>query len=75
MKKPRFKLLLWLGLGASVLGVSYCTLGLIQLASYSAGPNFPKDLALFRMKLWLFLMLLCAGIATVFGIKLWRMNR
>ena len=74
-KRTVKRLLLWLYLAISLLGIVYGVLGLIQLASYSGGPNFQRDVALYRMKLWLSMIGVFAGMAVVSGVWIWRMNK
>jgi hypothetical protein len=57
------KLILRVGIFVAIIGVVYCVLGLIQLASYSAGPNYPKELATQRLWLWL----LGLGLSIIVG--------
>jgi uncharacterized membrane protein len=58
------KLILRVGIFVAIVGVVYCVLGLIQLASYSAEPNYPKDLATQHFRLWLLGM----GLSIIVGI-------
>lgn len=69
------KRLLWAGVLGALLASVYCLLGIVQLGSYSAGPNYPRDLALERFKLWLAGMLLFLALAGVFLIMLWRARK
>ena len=41
-----------IGLVLAIVGMAYCVMGLVQLASYSAGPNYPKDLATKHFWYW-----------------------
>jgi|CXWL01.1.fsa_nt_gi uncharacterized membrane protein len=58
------KLILRVGIFVAIVGVVYCVLGLIQLASYSAGPNYPKELATQHFNLWLLGM----GLSIIVGV-------
>jgi hypothetical protein len=47
------RVILAISLGIAILGIAYCLMGLIQLASYSAGPNYPKELAVKHFWYWI----------------------
>lgn len=47
------KLVLRVGILIAIVGVIYCVFGMLQLASYSAGPNYPSELATQHFRLWL----------------------
>lgn len=72
---PTRKRLLWVGVVVALLASLYCALGIVQLASYSAGPNYPRELALARFKLWLAAMLGFLALAGVFLAMLWRIRK
>jgi len=59
------RVVLGIGLVIAVLGMSYCVMGLIQLASYSAGPNYPKELATKHFWYWISAL----GFSLIFGIS------
>ena len=66
------KLVFRVGLLIAIVGVVYCVLGMIQLASYSAGPNYPRELATQHFRLWLLGMGLSITVGLFCLVLLWR---
>lgn len=56
------RVVLGIGLVIAIVGIAYCAMGLIQLASYSAGPNYPKELATKHFWYWLFALSLSISL-------------
>lgn len=58
------RIILLVGIILGIAGTAYSVLGMMQLASYSAGPNYPSALASHHFKLWLVGM----GLSLALGI-------
>lgn len=68
------RVVLTIGLMIAILGIAYCVMGVIQLASFSAGPNYPKELATKHFWYWMSAMSLCfvlgvSSLVLLFGFK------
>ena len=59
------RVILAISLGIAILGIAYCVMGLIQLASYSAAPNYPKELAIKHFWYWISAL----GLSLTLGIS------
>ena len=58
------------GLVVAVAASLYCVMGMVQLASFSAGPNYPHELAMHHLRQWLLAMGLSIFIAILCAILL-----
>jgi membrane-bound ClpP family serine protease len=66
------RVVLGIGLVIAIVGMAYCVLGMIQLASYSAGPNYPKELATQHFGLWILGMGVSITVGLFCLVLLWK---
>lgn len=59
----------------AIAGMAYCVMGLIQLASFSAGPNYPKELAEKHFWYWLMALGFCLSLGISCVVLLSRIKK
>lgn len=61
----------WVVLAIALTAFLYSVLGYVQLASFSAGPNYPHELAVYHAYLWLTVMGISLLLALFAASLLW----
>jgi hypothetical protein len=61
----------WAVLAGALTVFLYSALGILRLASFSAGPNYPHELAMYRFKQWLTAMGISMLVALFAATFLW----
>jgi len=68
------KILLWLGLLASLASTLYCFIGYVMYVWLGATPNYPRDIATFGSLTFLIGTIVFFLSTLVFSILLWKIR-
>lgn len=75
MRRRGRRVVSWIILVSSALGMLYCFAGVIMAAWLSATPNYPLERAQFWVRIWGAGTVTCLVLASAIAVSLWRTRR